>query len=264
MDDLLKLPAATLFDAATAAIAAILYLGVAVAAIFHAPRDERARVFLAVAISSSVAYAGPALQYWTGVAMTSRAVVVPTLVALVVGSIALFHFAFVFPWRRPWLRARREWLMAAYAVGPMAVLWLAWMAPSSFDDVGVPYVLALAAIGLPLMILAGVVLPLLGLLALYKSARLARDLGLEAARAPVLGVFVSQLAGGILSALVAPLVHVVAPTGPWAAIVAGAMFGFAILMPISFAAGIWKYGVLGLDIETLPSIDAPATRHEQA
>src|SRR5262245_47292769 len=198
MDDLLTPPAATLFDAATAATAAILYLGVALAAIFRAPRDERARVFLAVAITNAIAYAGPPLQYWKGVPMTSRAVVVPTLVALVAGSIALFHFAFVFPWRRPWLRKRREWVMAAYAVGPMAGLWLAWATPPTLDAVGIPYIVALLAVGVPLIVLAGVALPLLGLLMLYRTARLARDLNLETARVPVLGVFVSQLAGGIL------------------------------------------------------------------
>ena len=67
-----------------------------------------------------------------------------------------------------------------------------------------------------------------------------------------LGVFVSQLAGGILAVLVAPLVHIIVPSGPWAPILAGAMFGFGILMPLAFAAGVWKYGVLTLDVESLP------------
>jgi hypothetical protein len=252
MDDLFKPPDATLFDAATAAIAAILYLGVALGAIVRAPRDERVRVFLVVAVASAVAYAGPALQYWWKIPMISRAVVVPTLVALVVGAVALFHFALVFPWRRPWLHAHREWVLAAYAVGPMAVLWLAWLAPSSLDALETPYLLVLAAVGLPLLVGVGVALPLVGLFVLYKNVLRARDLRIEAARVPVLGVFVSQLAGGILAALVSPLVHVIAPPGPWAAAVAGAIFGFGTLMPISFAAGIWKYGVLDLDIETVP------------
>jgi len=252
MDPLFQPPAVTLFDAVTSTIAAVSYLAVGLAAIARAPRDERARVFLAVALTSAVAYAGPGLQYWKGIPIISRPVVVPTLVATAIGGVALFHFAFVFPWRRPWLRRHREWVMAAYLVAPMGVLWLAWLAPPSLDALEVPYMLALLAVGVPLMALAGVVMPLAGLLVLYKTCLRVRDLKIEAARVSTLGVFVSQLAGGILAVLVAPLVHIIVPSGPWAPILAGAMFGFGILMPLAFAAGVWKYGVLTLDVESLP------------
>ena len=137
MDQVFQPPAVTLFDAVTSTIAAVSYLAVGLAAIARAPRDERARVFLAVALTSAVAYAGPGLQYWKGIPIISRPVVVPTLVATAIGGVALFHFAFVFPWRRPWLRRHREWVMAAYLVAPMGVLWLAWLAPPSLDAIAV-------------------------------------------------------------------------------------------------------------------------------
>src|SRR5439155_16433247 len=91
MDQVFQPPAVTLFDAVTSTIAAVSYLAVGLAAIARAPRDERARVFLAVALTSAVAYAGPGLQYWKGIPIISRPVVVPTLVAMAIGGVALFH-----------------------------------------------------------------------------------------------------------------------------------------------------------------------------
>ena len=71
---------------------------------------------------------------------------------------------------------------------------------------------------------------------------------------PLAGIIVSQLAGGVLAILVIPLLHFVAPSGPWVAIASALLAAFGVLMPLAFAAGIWTFGVLTLDIDDLPSI----------
>jgi membrane protein YdbS with pleckstrin-like domain len=74
-----------------------------------------------------------------------------------------------------------------------------------------------------------------------------------------MGILVSQLAGGVLAILIIPLLHFVAPSGPWVTIAAALLFGFGLVMPIAFAAGVWKFHVLDLDINDLPPIRAVST-----
>ena len=64
---------------------------------------------------------------------------------------------------------------------------------------------------------------------------------------------VSQMAGGVLTILIIPLLRFVAPTGPWVTIAAVLLFAFGLLMPIAFAAGVWKYRVLDLDPDAPPA-----------
>ena len=114
-------------------------------------------------------------------------------------------------------------------------------------------------IGLPTIFIVAIVLPFAGLLSIYYSILAARAAGLEQARQPLMGILVSQLAGGVLAILIIPLLHVVAPAGPWVTIAAALLFGFGLLMPIAFAAAVWKFRVLDLDINDLPSIQTAST-----
>lgn len=254
MDQVFAAPAVTLFDAVTSALAGALYLAIAIAAAIRAPRDERTRVFVVIAVADAVAYAGPPLQYWAAIPIISRAVVLATFAAMAEGSLALFHFALVFPWKHRWLARCREWLLAGYLVVPAAVLWLGFFMPESLSTISVSYVIAWLVVGVPLLIGLGIVLPLIALLVLYRNCLTARALHIERARVPVLGVFVSQLGGGVLAVLVSPLIHIVAPAGPWEPLIAGALFGFGILMPIAFGSGVWRYGVLDLDVDPRTTI----------
>ena len=68
-----------------------------------------------------------------------------------------------------------------------------------------------------------------------------------------LWILISQMAGGVLTILIIPLLHLVAPTGPWATIAGALLFAFGMLMPLAFAAGVWKYRVLDLDIDAAPA-----------
>jgi len=65
-------------------------------------------------------------------------------------------------------------------------------------------------------------------------------------------MLVSQLAGGVLTILVIPLLRLVAPRGPWVTIAAALLFAFGLLMPVAFAAAVWRYRMLDTPADALP------------
>ena len=105
-----------------------------------------------------------------------------------------------------------------------------------------------------MIFIVGVVLPFAGLLSIYYSVLAARAAGLEQVGRPLMGILISQLAGGVLAILIIPLLHFVAPSGPWVTIAAALLFGFGLVMPMAFAAAVWKFRLLDLDINGLPSV----------
>jgi hypothetical protein len=273
MDSLLQAPAATAFDAVSALLSASVYLLVALAAIARAPRDARTRVFLAVAAASAAPYCLTALIWRDGGrAVWSRPVIVTVAASLMLGSLALLHFCQVFPWRRPWIRRRQRWLWSGYAaVGLLTVLGASLVPAIDASDGGlgagapgggglgavsapIDAVLALVMVGvlMPVLVVLGIVVPFAGLLSLYKSWATARARDLRAARISTWWMLVSQMGGGVLTILIIPLLRLVAPRGPWVTIAAALLFGFSLLMPLAFAAGVFALGVLDLDPEVLP------------
>ena len=269
MDTVFTPPSATAFEAFSAIAAAAVYMIAGSAALARAPRDIRARLFFATALSSVAPYAVPFLIWSRG---TDAAVTVPVMtavaVSLMAGSLTLFHFAQVFPWRRPWLRAHARWLYAGYAAIPVLVTVLvpvfktlfAGVAASGSGDIGAVsagiaegLVLVLLAIVVPAVFLFGVVMPCAAVYSLFKSWHAARDWGEDAARVTTCWILASQMAGGVLAVLIIPLLRFVAPTGPWVTIGAILLVAFGLLMPLAFAAGVWKYGVLSLDPDRRPA-----------
>jgi len=261
MDTLLQPPVATAFDAASSFISALLYLIVAFAALAYAPRDSRVRVFLAIALASAAPYGITTLIYLRGSgAVLNLPVMAVTVFSLMIGSVALLHFTQVFPWRRPWIRTYGRWAPAAYAVVVLvaAVVYSIARGIDVSGDVGtgsgglgawvgLEASLLLLALVIPAIFLLGVVVPFAGLLSLYKSWLRAKAENIRSARLTTFWMLVSQLAGGVLTILIIPLLRLVAPRGPWVTIAAAALFGVGLLMPLAFAAGIWKLGVLDLD-----------------
>jgi hypothetical protein len=252
---------ATAFDAFSGMASAALYLLVGLAAFAATPRDARARTFLAVAVSSVVPYIVPAVIWLKGSDMAmALPVVTGTGLSLAVGSLALFHFMQVFPSRRPWIRAHGRWVIAGYAVLPLvaviatiaalplfsAAAQIASTGDGGLGSVTLDPIESLAAIALliPSVLVVGVLLPFTGLLSLYKSWQEAKAAGSEGARVTTLWILISQLAGGVLTILIIPLLHLVLPSGPWVAIASALLFGFGLLMPIAFAMGVWKYRLL--------------------
>jgi len=263
MDTLLQPPVATAFDAASSFISALLYLIVAFAALAYAPRDSRVRVFLAIALASAAPYGITTLIYLRGSgAVLNLPVMAVTVFSLMIGSVALLHFTQVFPWRRPWIRTYGRWAPAAYAVVVLvaAVVYSIARGIDVSGDVGtgsgglgawvgLEASLLLLALVIPAIFLLGVVVPFAGLLSLYKSWLRAKAENIRSARLTTFWMLVSQLAGGVLTILIIPLLRLVAPRGPWVTIAAAALFGVGLLMPLAFAAGIWKLGVLDLPMD---------------
>jgi hypothetical protein len=190
---------------------------------------------------------------WLGTAVLAAGV------SLAVGAVALFHFTQVFPSRRPWIQTKGVWLAPAYVVlalgslaGAFALLpiitemaQIAGVSGSGgLGAVSSNGALLLLFVLIPTIFVVGLVLPFAALLSLYKSWQDARRDGREGARVTTLTILISQLAGGVLTILIVPLLHFVAPTGPLATIAAATLFGFGLLFPIAFAVGVWKYRLI--------------------
>jgi hypothetical protein len=283
MDTVLPTLSATAFEAIAAIVSAALYLIVGVAAVARAPSDVRTRVFLATAFASAAPYSVTALIWARGSATPSSTpmalgvslpLVIVVGLSLMLGSLTLFHFTQVFPWRRPWIRSYGRWLYAAYlAVAIVAVTIaivagaVAWKMAGAFGDLeasgsgGLGAVSAgiseaagilIILVALPVLFGLGVAVPFAALWSLYKTWLAAKSAGVESARVTTYWILISQMAGGVLTILIIPLLRFVAPTGPWVTIAAVLLFAFGLLMPIAFAAGVWKYRVLDLDPEGLP------------
>jgi hypothetical protein len=284
MDTVLPTLSATAFEAIAALVSAALYLIVGVAAFARAPNDVRARVFLATALASAAPYSVTPLIWARGSAAPSATpmaigmdlpVVIVVGLSLMLGSLTLFHFTQVFPWRRPWIRSHARWLYAGYvavaivaAAIAIAAGTVAWKLAGAFGDLeatgsgGLGAVsagisetagLLIVLVALPVLFGLGVAVPFAALWSLYKTWLAAKSAGVESARVTTYWILISQMAGGVLSILIIPLLRFVAPTGPWVTIAAVLLFACGLLMPIAFAAGVWKYRVLELDPESPPA-----------
>ena len=82
------------------------------------------------------------------------------------------------------------------------------------------------------------------LLSLYKSWLRAKAENIRSARLTTFWMLVSQLAGGVLTILIIPLLRLIAPRGPWVTIAAAVLFGVGLLMPLAFAAAVWRFRLL--------------------
>jgi len=269
MDTLFGPAVATTFEVFCAIVSAALYLGVGAAAVARAPADVRTKVFLATAVASAAPYSVTVLLWARGIrAAFTLPVMAMVGLSLMLGSLALFHFTQVFPWRRPWIRSHWRWLLGGYLLVPVALAWpirafgplVRDVAVASSDtggfgavSVGITESLVMLLVVVPALFVLGLVVPFAALFSLYKSWRAARTAGVEAARVTTFWILISQMAGGVLTILIIPLLHFAAPTGPWATIAATLLFAFGLLMPLAFAAGVWKYRVLDLDPDTPPA-----------
>jgi hypothetical protein len=197
-------------------------------------------------------------------------VTVATTVSLAVGSVALFHFTQVFPARRPWVRAHGPWLTAAYGALPICAAIGSWAAlplirmmsdvsaqTAAMDaagnggvvldasgPIGTLHALTLLVVLIPTIFVVGIVLPFAALLSLYKSWQDATRDGRAGARVMTLTILISQLAGGALTILVVPLLHLEAPAGQWVTIAAALLLPALVLFPIAFAIGVWRYRLI--------------------
>ncbi len=245
MNDVFAPPTPTCFDTITTAVIAAASLLVAIAAIVRAPRDVRALVFLAVAALNAGPAAGTIILWREG----TRAAYTPGLVAMLfittlAGSLALFHFTQVFPWRRPWISRHRNWLLLSYLVVTLVPLGMLAILPRSVEQITAVWGLITIAAALPLIGFYGVVVPLAGLVSLYKSYLEAKAAGKHTPARAALWMLVSQVGGGILAAILLPLLHMLALPLAWTTAASALLFAFGILMPLSYAAAVWRFHLL--------------------
>ncbi len=243
----IETPTFTALDVATQALAGVLYLAVGIAAWLKLRHDIRTRLFLGVALANAGGFAVPIVAWTSGtkdILSLDRVLLGTMLVSIVLGSLLLFHFCQVFPRRRPWIQRFRRWLIAGYAVAPLATFGLIAAAPSQEDlqNLGL-FLLALVAIGLPLILLAGIVLPIGGIISLVKSYRDSKDRETARVRTPLLWLLVSQIAGGTIALIFAPVLAVVAPTPDVQTGLKIVVVAFGIMTPAAFVLAVWKYGL---------------------
>lgn len=265
MEPFAKVPELTAFDAVTQLVAAAIYLAIGAAAVAHAPRDERTRVFCALGIAHAIGFSIPALGWLVGVTdpqVLNRMPLGIMLAALSVGAVLMFHFSQVFPRRRPWIRGSGPQLPIAYVLAPPVVFLLVRWWPLTREEMTARFGLAFLLFGFPLMVLLGLVLPVASIVSFLRSLRenqvkqpvqapVASVDGtpLPDARPTIFAILVSQLAGGVLGLLVLGPLNAVAPESFAATFVALTVWLLGLLTPVAFAAGVWKYRALEIPIE---------------
>ena len=262
MEPLPAMPELTALDATTQLVAAAVYLAVGAAALGQAPRDIRTRVFCAMAVAHAVAFSIPAAAWFFGITDVQAFNRIPlgiVMASLSTGALLMFHFSQVFPQRRAWIRGSGIQLPIGYVITPLAVFllvrWWALTKPEMTAKFGLAFIL----FGFPLMVLLGLVLPVASIVSLLRSLREltvtkrvhpAIEPGESAggplpnARPTIVGILVSQLAGGAVALLVLGPLNKVAPESLAVTLVALTVWMLGLLTPLAFAAGVWKYRVL--------------------
>jgi hypothetical protein len=257
-----SLPQLTALDVAQQLIAALVYLSVGVAALGQAPHDRRTQVFCAFAAITALTFGVTVFAWFVGLQkpIENRTFTGTSIALLGVGGLLLFHFSQVFPRRRPWIRGSGIQMPVAYALTPVTVAALARLWPADPAAVTPPFVILFVVFGFPLMVLLGFVLPV-G--AIVSFARSYQESPAGAARDPrpaIAGILVSQIAGGLLAILLAPVVTRVAPDSIAVKAVTTAVWGLSLLTPVAFAVGVWKHRLLeidplGGDVAAPPALD---------
>ena len=172
--------------------------------------------------------------------------------ALGVGALLLFHFTQVFPRRRPWITSSGIQMGVAYVLAPLTIATLVRFAPASVEKLTTSYMLVFLVFGFPLLVLLGFVLPVAAIVSLLRSHREVQQTGPPRLKKPIEWILISQIAGGTLAILFAPVLNVVAPKSILQSMLTLAIWAFGLLTPAAYAAAIWKFQALDI------SADRPA------
>jgi hypothetical protein len=253
----LPAPVFTAVDGVTQAAAACVYLAVGLPAWLKAPRDIRTRVFLGFAFANVVVFGIPTIWWLRGTTDPTKlpaAATAMVMAALGEGALLLFHFTQVFPRRRPWIRSSGIQMAVAYLLAPLTIATLVRFAPDSVQKLTTPYIVVFLIFGFPLLVLLGVVLPVAAIVSLLRSHRDIQREGPPLLKRPLEWILVSQIAGGTLAVLFAPVLTVVAPNGILQSILTIAIWAFGLLTPAAYAAAIWKFGLLDTSAEPVEPV----------
>jgi hypothetical protein len=245
-------PAFTALDGITQALAAVCYIAVGLAAWRRATGDIRTRVFLAFSIANFVVFSVPTVWWLRGSGGQLKLPIGATSVmtaAMGVGALLLFHFTQVFPRRRPWIKTSGVQMAVAYCLAPVTIVGLVWFAPASLEAVKLPYMLALIVFGFPLGVLLGVVLPVTAIVSLARSHRELHQGGPPNLKRPIELILFSQIAGGTLAVLFAPVLATMAPNSAAVFVLTLLIWALGLMTPVAFAAAVWKCNVLEISPE---------------
>ncbi len=248
----LQMPVLTGLDAVTQGIAAVVYLVIGAAAWMRAPSDPRTRVFLAAAAANAVAFGLPAVTWLRGTSNPltfARWQMATLLSALGLGALLLLHFMQVFPRRRPWIRSAPWQLPAAYLLTPLVISGLIVYWPKDLASISTWYIVVAFVFGFPLLVTLGLVVPVAGILSLVKSYREVDSYGATHLRMPLLLILISQVAGGALALVFAPVLAVVAPNSFAQNALTVTLWALGLLTPLAFASAVWRYDVLSVPLE---------------
>jgi len=250
--DLANLPAPvfTAVDGVTQGTAALVYVAIGIAAWLRGPRDVRSRVFLGFSVANLVVFGVPTFWWLRGLTDPTKlpaAATAAVMASLGEGTLLLFHFTQVFPRRRPWIRDSGPQMMIAYGLIPVVIAGLFRFLPDSMEKLTVPYAIAALIFGFPLIVLLAFVLPVAGIVSLLRSYRDFREGPYAYLKRPLEWILVSQIAGGTLAILFAPVLAVLAPNSVIQSVLTVLIWALGLMTPISFAISVFKLNVLAVN-----------------
>jgi len=246
----LRAPEFTRVDAITQAVSGAVYLVVGFGAWWRAPRDIRTRVFLGFSSANVVVFAVPVVTWAWGLTaggLLPRKATAAMLAGLGVGALLLFHFTQVFPRRRPWITSAGVQMWVVYILTPIVITGLILFMPDNPALITAPYVLAVLVFGFPLLVLLGFVVPVAAIFSLVKSHREVQRDGLTLMKRPLEWILISQIAGGTLAVVFAPVLMAIAPNSAVQVGLTLAVTALGLLTPFAVAAAVWKFGMLQID-----------------
>jgi hypothetical protein len=115
------------------------------------------------------------------------------------------------------------------------------------EKLTVPYAIAALIFGFPLIVLLAFVLPVAGIVSLLRSYRDFREGPYAYLKRPLEWILVSQIAGGTLAILFAPVLAVLAPNSVIQSVLTVLIWALGLMTPISFAISVFKLNVLAVN-----------------
>jgi hypothetical protein len=243
-------PAFTAVDGVTQGTAALVYLVIGVAAWIRNPTDVRARVFLAFSLSNLIVFGIPTYWWLHGLTDPTKLPAVATAAvsaSLGVGALLLFHFTQVFPRRRPWIRQSGVQMEIAYCLVPIVIAGLVWFVPPSLDKITKAYLLGFIVFGFPLLVLLGVVLPVTAIVSLLRSHREVQQSPFVYLKSSLEVILLSQIAGGTLAILFAPVLTVLAPNSTMQSALTVVIWALGLMTPVAYAIAVFRFNVFAID-----------------